>query len=265
MAGGGVPNAAEAVVAPGDDHGAVAVEVDGGDGLGVRREHAEAPPGPDLPDADGLVEGARGEHVAVGAEGEAEGVVGVAGERLHEAGLAAAAAVAEVPDADGAVVGGGGDEAAVGGEGEVGDALAVARELGDGAGEVGGAPDAEELVGGGRREEAAVGGELDGGHGAAVARQRRAQGVPRVVLRRHCPAPRQPETGKGTRVWGFGNFLGKKKNPSSPSPSPLLSSVTALWWCSGPSRWAMHLLITVGLLTVRHKSYTILDVCSGCS
>uniref|UniRef100_J3LSD5 DUF834 domain-containing protein n=1 Tax=Oryza brachyantha TaxID=4533 RepID=J3LSD5_ORYBR len=50
-----------------------------------------------------LVKGARGEHVPVGAEGDAEGVVGVSGQRLHEAGLAA---VAEVPDADGAVVGG---------------------------------------------------------------------------------------------------------------------------------------------------------------
>lgn len=124
VAGSRVPDATEPVVAARHDHGAIAIEVHSGDGLGVGRQHAEALPGLDLPNAYRLVEGPRGEDVAVGAEGDAESVVGVARERLDEAGPAAGG---EVPDADGAVVGGGGEEAAVGGEGEVRDALAVAR------------------------------------------------------------------------------------------------------------------------------------------
>jgi hypothetical protein len=188
VAGGGVPDAAETVVAPRHDHGSLAIEVDGGDGLGVGRQHAEAPSGPHLPHTHRLVEGSRGEHVAVGAEGDTEGVVGVAGERLDQAGSAAGA---EVPDADGAVVGSGGEEAAVGGEGEVGYALSVASNLGDG-GEIGGGPNAEELVGGGGGEEAAIRGELDRGYGAAMAGESPAEDVAgggRSAVgcrRRHC-------------------------------------------------------------------------------
>ena len=63
-----------------------------------------------------LAEGPGGEDIAMGAEGDAEGVVGVARERLDEAGPSADG---EVPDADGAIIGGGGKEAAVGGEREV--------------------------------------------------------------------------------------------------------------------------------------------------
>ena len=158
VTGSRVPDAAEPVVAPRHDHVALAIKVHGGDGLGMGRQHAEALPGPNLPHAHRLVEGPRGEDVAMGAEGDAKGVVGVARERLDKA---CPAADGEVPDADGAVIGSGGEEAAVGGEGEVGDALSMACELRNG-GEIGGRPHAKKLVGGGGGEKAAIRGELDG-------------------------------------------------------------------------------------------------------
>jgi len=63
VAGGGVPDSAEAVVAAGDDEGAVAVEVDGGDGVGVGGEDLEALAGLDVPNPNGLVEGAGDDDV----------------------------------------------------------------------------------------------------------------------------------------------------------------------------------------------------------
>lgn len=83
MASGSVPNPAKAVVATGNDERAVAVEIDGGDGIGMRGKDLETPGGLDVPDPDGLVEGAGDEGVAVGAEGGAEDVVGVAVEGLY--------------------------------------------------------------------------------------------------------------------------------------------------------------------------------------
>ncbi|KAE8010439.1 hypothetical protein FH972_006810 [Carpinus fangiana] len=153
MAGTGVPNPAQSIVAAGDDQGTVAIEVDGGDGVGVGGQDLEALGGLDIPDAHGLVEGPGHDDVGLWVEFDAEDVVSVAREGLDErAGL-------DVPEAEGLVVGGRDEEARVGGEGEVRDALLVAlellerRECGIGVGQAVGA---EGLVGGGGGQEAAV-------------------------------------------------------------------------------------------------------------
>lgn len=163
MPGRWVPDPAQPIVATGNDEAPIIVEVDGCDGLGVSREDAQALPRLDLPDTDGLVEGARGDHVGLGVIGAAEDVVAVAGEGLD------GSCGGEVPDPDGEIVGCRAEVAAVGGKGEVGDALLVAGELGEER-EVGRRPHAEGLVAGCGGEEGAVGGELDGGDGAVVAR-----------------------------------------------------------------------------------------------
>lgn len=119
VAGGGVPDSAEAVVAAGDDEGAVAVEVNGGDRVGVRGENLEALPGLDVPNPNGLVEGTGDDDVGLGVEVDAEDVVGVAVEGLDEG------PSGHVPETEGLVVGGGDQEPGVRREGQVGHALLV--------------------------------------------------------------------------------------------------------------------------------------------
>lgn len=175
MTGGRVPYPAEPIIAARHDHGPIPIEIDGRDGIGVSRQDSEALTRLDIPDADGLVEGARDEEVGVGVEVEAEGVVGVAPESGERGGRL------EVPEAERLVVGGGGEEAAVGGEGDVRDAMVVpgetvkrggggGREGGSGVGEDGG-------VGGGGSEQMAVRGELNGGEGALVADEGLGEGI----------------------------------------------------------------------------------------
>lgn len=161
--GGGVPNLARSVVAAGDDEGAVAVEVDGGDGHGVSPNRVEALTGLDFPNANGFVEGTGDDEIGLGVEVDAENEVGVAAEGLD----ALAAGGAGVPDAESAVVGGGADVVGVGGPGYVGDALGVADEAVE-EGEGGGGPDHDGLVEGGGGEEGAVVREFHARHGALV-------------------------------------------------------------------------------------------------
>lgn len=162
MAGGSIPDPTKTIVATRNDHGAVQVEINGGDRVGMRGKNLEAFPRLDIPNADSLIEGTRGKHVGLWIEIDAENIIGVAGEGFDEG------AGGDVPDADGAIVGGGGKEAAVGGEGHVGDAGVVAMELV--VGSVGGRDgvSAGGLVASAGSEEATVVGEFDGGDGAFV-------------------------------------------------------------------------------------------------
>ncbi|KOM33524.1 hypothetical protein LR48_Vigan01g308000 [Vigna angularis] len=186
VASGGVPDSAEAVVAAGDDEGAVAVEVHGGDGVGVGGEDLEALAGLHIPNPNGLVEGAGDDDVRLRVEIDAEDKVSVALQRLYKGPRR------HVPEAEGLVVGGGDEEAGVGGEGEVRHALLVPRVLlhrgereavGVGVG-VREAVGSKSLVGGGGGEEAAIGGEFDGGDGAFVARLTAVKDTKSELLRR---------------------------------------------------------------------------------
>ena len=67
----------------------------------------------DVPEAGGAVRGGGGEPAAVGAEGDGDHLVLMAGQ-----GAGCGAGVADVPQAGGVVAGGGGEPAAVGAEGD---------------------------------------------------------------------------------------------------------------------------------------------------
>ena len=112
--------------------------MDGGDGLRVRVDGADAAAAADVPDAHGAVEPARGDlgaglRIEVGTEDE----VGVALEHADAAigvgvgGLGAGEDGADAPDAEGAVVGRGAEVIRVRAPGQVGDALGVAAQVGD--------------------------------------------------------------------------------------------------------------------------------------
>lgn len=158
-------------MAPRHDDGAVADEVDGGDGLGVRVDGADAAAALDVPDAHGAVEPPGRDRavrlrVEVGAKDEvgvalehADAAVGVGVGGLGAAAAAAAAGVeagedgADVPDAEGAVVGGGAEVERVRGPGDVGHAVGVPPQGGDG-GERRRGEQRDRAVEGRRREEA---------------------------------------------------------------------------------------------------------------
>ena len=84
----------------------------------------EGAAGLNIPDPNGLVEGAGDNEVGLGVEIDTEDQVGVAAEGLHAfSGLG-------VPDAESEVVGGGADVVGVGGPCQVGDAAGVANKAG---------------------------------------------------------------------------------------------------------------------------------------
>ncbi len=72
-----VPDTAKAVVTAGDDKGAVAIKVHGGDGVGMRRKRLETLSGADVPNSDAFVERSGHDEVRLRVKVAAEDVIGV--------------------------------------------------------------------------------------------------------------------------------------------------------------------------------------------
>lgn len=77
----------------------------------------------DIPDADGLIEGTRHNHVGLGIEVNTEHIVSMAIKRLDKGPRR------DVPKAKSLIVGGGYKKTRIRGESQVGDALFMALEL----------------------------------------------------------------------------------------------------------------------------------------
>lgn len=121
------------------------------------RKNLKTLAGFDVPNADGLVEGARNNHVGLGIEVNTENVVGMAIKGLDKGPRG------DIPEAKGLIVGGRYKKTRIRGESKVGDTLFMALELLEwGQSGIGASIGAKGLIGGGRAEKAAVRREFDG-------------------------------------------------------------------------------------------------------
>lgn len=78
MSGAGIPNPTESIITARDNHGAVAIKVNGGDRIGVGRQNLETFSGLNVPNPDSLVKSARDDHIGLRVEVDTEHVIGVA-------------------------------------------------------------------------------------------------------------------------------------------------------------------------------------------